>query len=150
MRTGKIQIRNCRLGPGVFKFQLNVAAVIDVKTDLSTQDLVTLAFRNPRGDTKVQVRSILWPLWRSAHVFCTARSPLRLCPKIGLGVTLLPFRDFYIWGTIVPHRLHQCLLYSHTSRRCGRARHSSDGRRSRSCGALKLCKDHTHAHLHAC
>ena len=42
MRTGKIQLR-FRFGTVDWarKFQPNVAAVIDVKTDLSTQDLVT-------------------------------------------------------------------------------------------------------------
>jgi hypothetical protein len=92
-----------------------VAAVIDVKADLSTQDMVTLAFRNPRGDTKVRVGIILWPMWWWAQVFCAVHVlPHSGCPPslsampaavpgTKTGVTLLPFRYFYIWGNLPHH-----------------------------------------------
>jgi len=52
MRTGKIQLA---VRPPPRSFQPSVAAVIDVKTDLPTQDLATLAFRyrSPNQDYSV-------------------------------------------------------------------------------------------------
>jgi hypothetical protein len=119
--AGKIGIVDWESGPR--NFQPDVA-VIDAKTDLSTQDLVTLAFRHPRGLFCGQSGS---GRRCSALAVCTARCSLRLCPKPGL--TPLPLRDFYIWGnqptnaTLIPHG--------------GRACYSSDGRRSQGCGALQ-------------
>jgi hypothetical protein len=85
MRTGKIQIQNCRLGSSTLRRIYPPA---------------TLAFPS---DTK-----ILWPTWRWAQVFCSALfcrcSLRRLCrPGTKTGVTLLPIRDFHIWGNL-PHR----------------------------------------------
>lgn len=129
MRTGKIQIRNCRLGPRVFKFQPNVGAVIDVKTDIdhATQDLVAPSFRNPRGNTKVRVQArfkiILWSMWQ-----CFAHCPLSGCAApvtSARGVTLLPAPGFLHLG----YSFALASLSYHGSR----VRHSSDGRRSQSC-----------------
>jgi hypothetical protein len=65
-----------------------VAAVVDVKTDSdpSTRDLVSLAFRNTRGYTKVRVVRIVLPVWANVAVWlrrsgsalthCVRRRPL--------------------------------------------------------------------------
>ena len=53
-------------GPGVFDPMWLLPVLFEVKTDLPTRDLVTLAFRNSRGDTKVRVRIVLWPMGRWA------------------------------------------------------------------------------------
>ena len=106
MRTGKIQIQNCRLPlavrPPPRSFQPSVAAVIDVKTDLPTQDLATLAFRcrSPNEDYSVVDVAV------GARVLrCPATLPSSAVPAAGVlarnpetGDTLWPFRDFYIWN----------------------------------------------------
>jgi len=97
-----------------------VAAVIDVKTDLSTQDLVDLT-RIPVVIPNSESGLFCGQCGGVAQVFCTVR-PLTPSDVPGkkTGVTLLPIRDFYIWGNL-PHlrRRPRMLQYSHTSRQSG-------------------------------
>jgi hypothetical protein len=84
---------------------------------------VTLALRNPRGRYQSRPSQVHFCGQRGSGRRCsalyrrTARCPLfpRLCPKP--GDTLLPIRDFHIWGNLPRHPIER--LSHHTSRQSG-------------------------------
>ena len=123
-----------------------MAAIIDVKTDLSMKALVTIA-RNTRGDTKLSqdysVANVAVGAGLLPHCPLTPSDALAAVPGAKPGVTILPFRYFYFWGNLPPQR-PRTIQYSTLIPHGSRARHSSDGRRSQSCGTLQILQTHAH------
>jgi hypothetical protein len=107
MRTGKIQIRNCRLGPGGFNPMWPLSSTLrrtyPRKIWLPSFPKCPWQHQSPSQDYSVAQYG---GGRRCSVLHCSAHCPLslRLCPlPYPAGVTLLPFRDFYIWGNL-PHR----------------------------------------------